>query len=55
MKSILAQRSPHKSPWAPARLRQEMQWREEEIGPKVQRAANRAHRRKEPRPLGKSS
>ena len=25
MKSILAQQSPHSSPWAPARLRQEMQ------------------------------
>ena len=56
MKSILAQQSPHKQPvGAGALAAGDADRREEEIGAKVERAANSLRRRKEPRPLGKNS
>ena len=43
------------SPWAPARLRQEMQTGgRKEVGAKVERAAESLRSRKEPRPLART-
>ena len=56
MKSILAQQSPLQEPvGAGALAAGDADRREEEIGAKVERAAESLHRRKEPRPLGKNS